>query len=192
MLGGALLARVSQLTKQSQYRDLACESITYSCTRQREDGSWLYGEEPKFHWIDNFHTGYNLDSLRRYIDATDDRTFDDRLMKGLRYLKEHFFEDDGCPKYYNDRKYPIDIQCAAQAIDTLTFLSDLDPTSLPLAEKVAQWTIDHMQGRDGHFYYRDLGWAMNKTPMLHWGQGTMFKALAHLSEELAANRGISS
>jgi len=110
----------------------------------------------------------------------------------LRYLKEHFFEDDGCPKYYNDRKYPIDIQCAAQAIDTLTFLSDLDPTSLPLAEKVAQWTIDHMQGRDGHFYYRDLGWAMNKTPMLHWGQGTMFKALAHLSEELAANRGISS
>jgi hypothetical protein len=37
-----------------------------------------------------------------------------------------------------------------------------------------------MQGQDGHFYYRDLGWKKVKTPMLHWGQGTMFKALAHL------------
>ena len=37
-----------------------------------------------------------------------------------------------------------------------------------------------MQDPDGHFYYRDLGWKKIKTPMLHWGQGTMFKALAHL------------
>jgi hypothetical protein len=37
-----------------------------------------------------------------------------------------------------------------------------------------------MQDPDGHFYYRDLGWIMVKTPMLHWAQGTMFKALSHL------------
>ncbi len=37
-----------------------------------------------------------------------------------------------------------------------------------------------MQAPDGHFYYRDLGWKKVKTPMLHWGQGTMFKALAHI------------
>jgi hypothetical protein len=37
-----------------------------------------------------------------------------------------------------------------------------------------------MQAGDGHFYYRDLGWKKVKTPMLHWGQGTMFKALANL------------
>ena len=41
-----------------------------------------------------------------------------------------------------------------------------------------------MQAPDGHFYYRDLGWRKVQTPMLHWGQGTMFKALAHLSGKL--------
>jgi hypothetical protein len=25
---------------------------------------------------------------------------------------------------------------------------------------------------------------MNKTPMLHWGEGTMFKALAHLLSKM--------
>jgi hypothetical protein len=43
-----------------------------------------------------------------------------------------------------------------------------------------------MQAQDGHFYYRDLGWTVNKTPMLHWGQGVMFKALAHLLAVLSA------
>jgi hypothetical protein len=42
-----------------------------------------------------------------------------------------------------------------------------------------------MQAPDGHFYYRDLGWKKVKTPMLHWGQGTMFKALAHLMSKVS-------
>jgi rhamnogalacturonyl hydrolase YesR len=180
MLGAALLAKIGRFCDRGDALGLARDAIVYSCSRQNEDGSWFYGEHPKYHWIDNFHTGYNLDSLRRYTDATGDHAFDDHLARGFEYFKNNFFEADGCPKYYHNRKYPIDIQCAAQAIDTLTFFSDLVPDSLPLAQKVAQWTINHMQAPDGHFYYRDLGWAINKTPMLHWGQGTMFKALAHL------------
>ena len=64
------------------------------------------------------------------------------------------------------------------------FFSDTDPESLELAAKVARWTINNMQAQDGHFYYRDLGWKKVKTPMFHWGQGTMFKALAHLLSKL--------
>jgi polysaccharide biosynthesis protein VpsJ len=81
---------------------------------------------------------------------------------------------------------PTDIQCAAQAIDTMSYFSDLERQALPLACRCAQWTIEHMQDPDGHFHYRDLGWIKIRTPMLHWGQGTMFKALAHLLEKLAA------
>jgi hypothetical protein len=47
-----------------------------------------------------------------------------------------------------------------------------------LATKVAEWTIENMQAEDGHFLYRDLGWTKVSTPMLHWGQATMVKALA--------------
>jgi hypothetical protein len=140
----------------------------------------MYGSAEKYQWNDNFHTGYNLDCLRRYIDATGDAALEANLKKGCEFFMSHFFEPDGRPKYYDNKTYPTDIQCAAQAIDTLTLLSDVNPLALPLAIKVANWTIDHMQDADGHFYYRDLGRIVVKTPMLHWGQGTMFKALAHL------------
>lgn len=37
-----------------------------------------------------------------------------------------------------------------------------------------------MQDARGYFYYRQYPLLMAKTPMLHWGQATMFKGLAHL------------
>jgi rhamnogalacturonyl hydrolase YesR len=184
MLGAALLARVAVRTGDRQAFDLAKDAMTYSCTRQESDGAWFYGEAKQYHWIDNFHTGYNLDSLKSYIDSSGDREFEPNLQIGFRYFKRNLFEQDGRPKYYHNKTAPIDIQCAAQAIDTLTMFSDTHPESLELAVKVARWTIQNMQAADGHFYYRDLGWKKVKTPMLHWGQGTMFKALAHLLSKL--------
>ena len=180
MLGAALLAKVAAHAKDADAVALARDAMIYSCARQNEDGAWFYGEASHYHWIDNFHTGYNLDCLKRYIDSTGDRELEPNLRLGFRYFKDHFFEPDGTPKYYENKTQPIDIQCAAQAIDTLAFFSSDDPESYELSMKVARWTIDNMQAPDGHFYYRDLGWMKVKTPMFHWGQGTMFKALAHL------------
>lgn len=185
MLGGALLARVGSLTKRNDFLELAEDSMLYSCSRMNADGGWYYGEAPKYHWIDNFHTGYNLDCLKRYIDSTGNTSFSDCLKRGFEYFKKHFFETDGRSKYFHNKTYPIDIQCAAQAIDTLTFFSQNDEQALSLAKLVAQWTIAHMQSPKGFFYYRDLGKMVNKTPMLHWGQGTMFKALANLLTRLS-------
>jgi glycosyltransferase involved in cell wall biosynthesis/rhamnogalacturonyl hydrolase YesR len=189
MLGGALLARVAAYTGDQEASEIAREAMAYSCARQNGDGAWFYGEAEKYHWIDNFHTGYNLDCLKRYIDSTGNREFESNLWIGFNYFTAHFFERDGRPKYYHNRVLPTDIQCAAQAIDTLAFFSETQDDAQPLAEKVACWTIEHMQARDGHFYYRDLGWKKIKAPMLHWGQGTMFKALAHLLSKQKARFG---
>ena len=141
-------------------------------------------------WIDNFHTGYNLDSLHAYIAATGDRTFDTVLGRGLDYYRKNFFQPDGRPKYYNNRTYPIDIQCASQSIETLSLFADVNPELLPLAERVAAWTIRRMQAPDGHFCYRDLGWRVVATPMFHWGQATMFKALACFLDRCSSVRNL--
>jgi hypothetical protein len=185
MLGASLLARVSRYTGKAESASLARAAMTYSCSRQNDDGSWFYGEDPKYHWIDNFHTGYNLDSLKRYEDSIGSGEFRSNTEKGFDYFIKTFFEDDGRPRYYHNRGLPTDIQCAAQSIDTLAEFSEFESVGLRLAVEVAGWTIDNMQGQDGHFYYRDLGWKKVKTPMLHWGQGTMFKALAHLLARLS-------
>jgi hypothetical protein len=180
MLGAALLARTAKHARREDYVKVAREAMVYSCSRQLPDGGWYYGEQEGNRWIDNFHTGYNLDSLKCYIDSTEDVSFVPQMAKGFAFYTRSFFEPTGCPKYYHDRVYPIDSQCASQAIETLANFAEVDSGALDLAVRVAAWTIDHMQGRDGHFYYRKYPLATAKTPMLHWAQATTFRALALL------------
>jgi hypothetical protein len=188
MIGAAMLARCGAYLDKTEYLDLAKEAMRYSCNGQLKDGAWYYGEAEKYHWIDNFHTGYNLDSLKRYIETTEDHSFDQNLERGFNYFKNHFFEPSGRPKYYHNRAYPIDIQCASQAIETLLYFSDMDNSSIDIAKRVAEWTIDNMQDKSGYFYYRILPIKKVKIPMIHWGQATMFKALAYMVSEINRNR----
>lgn len=55
--------------------------------------------------------------------------------------------------------------------------------------KVARWTIEHMQDSTGYFYYRKYPLLAARIPMLHWGQATMFTALAQLLLRSQAQQG---
>jgi rhamnogalacturonyl hydrolase YesR len=187
MLGAAMLARTAKHTGNKDYVEVARSAMEYSCSRQLPDGAWRYAEHANNHWIDNFHTGYNLDSLKCYIESTGDQTWRGCLQKGLDFYKRHFFEADGCPKYYHDRRYPVDSQCVAQSIETLAGFAKEDPECRDLALKVFSWTLANLQDPDGHFYYRIYPLMKAKTPMLHWAQGTMFKALAFMACELESH-----
>jgi rhamnogalacturonyl hydrolase YesR len=184
-LGASLLARTYSHTGNESYREFARKAMQYTAQHQRPDSSWYYAEKSDSHWIDNFHTAYVLDCFKHYAQSTGDDRFDHNLTNGYEYWKKTFFLSDGTPRYYNHKTLPLDIQCSSQAIDTLVFFHDRDPESLPLAVKVAQWTIANMQDRTGYFYYRRYSpWLVNKTPTLHWGQATMLCALAGLYQQL--------
>jgi rhamnogalacturonyl hydrolase YesR len=185
MLGAAMLARTSKFTGYTESLKVAKEAMEYSLSRQLPNGAWYYGEAPNQHWIDNFHTGYNLDSLKCYIESTGDKKYEANLRLGFEYFKNTFFENTGRPKYYHDRTYPVDSQCAAQAIETLANFSEYDSSSLTLGLNVAKWTIDNMQDETGYFYYRQYPLGIKaKTPMLHWAQATTYKALSLLMSKL--------
>jgi hypothetical protein len=180
-LAGSFLARTYSYTKTEAYRSLAQRAMQYTAQHQQPNGSWYYGEAANLHWVDNFHTGYVLDSFKYYTESTRDGRFEHQLKKGYEFWKNTFFLPDGSPRYYEHKTLPLDIQCSSQAVDTLVFFSDRDPEALPLALKVAEWTIANMQDKSGYFYYRRYGRGLvNKTPTLHWGQATMMCALAGL------------
>lgn len=181
MIGAAYLAGAAAILGKREYQKVAREAMEYSCSHQGSDGSWFYGEAPMHHWVDAFHTGYNLDSLKRYMTFSGDDSFNAQLYKGFEYFQRCFFENTGRVKYYADKARPIDIQCASQAIDTLSLFSDVRSECCELAIQTARWYIKHMQDADGHYYFRKgrLG-VINKTAMIHWGQATMYKALANL------------
>jgi hypothetical protein len=182
LLAAGFLARVGLHADDKRALTVARDAVDYTVGCQHRDGSWWYGEADNLHWVDNFHTGYILDSLWWYMVGSGDASHAESLVNGADFFAANFFRSDGLPKYYPNRWWPVDIQCAAQGIESLVQLSRvLNPTLLPVAEQVAKWTIDHMQQPDGRFAYQLWPGMLNKTPMLHWGQATMLHALACLS-----------
>ena len=191
-LGAALLCRVFRLTGDARFLAPALATARWSAGQQREDGSWPYGSEPAHQWIDNFHTGYNLCALHSISRDLGTTEFDVRVRRGLRFYLDHFFTDDGAPKYFHDRTYPIDIHCVAQSIITLVLLQDLAADALPTARGVAAWAIRHMWDRGGFFYYRVLRSTVIKTPYMRWSEAWMVLALATFLAEPAAQRTLDA
>jgi hypothetical protein len=185
VLAAGLLARIATHTGDAEALEVARRAVDYTVGCQRPDGTWWYGEAEDRHWVDSFHTGYVLDSLWWYMVGSGDDRHADSFVRGARSFVEGFFTDDGLPKYYRDRWWPADIQCAAQGIESLALLARLlDPGIMAVAERVADWTIATMQQPDGHFAYQLWpGGVLNRTAMLHWGQATMLHALASLVTE---------
>ena len=68
-LAAALLCRTAQHSGETRFLEPALEAARCSVGKQKDDGSWSYGEAPTQNWIDNFHTGYNLRALRAIDDV---------------------------------------------------------------------------------------------------------------------------
>jgi len=189
VLGGGYIARMHGIVPNSRYAELAKRSMLFTVRDQLPNGSWNYGTQPKYFWVDSFHTGYVLESLSWYSRGCGDRSHDDAILRGYKFFIETFFGDDGLPRYYDRKTRPLDIQCASQAIQTLVNLRHLDSRSITVAERVAHWTIENMQDRTGYFYFRKYPFITNTTPTLHWAQATMFAALTlldfHQNREVA-------
>lgn len=184
VLAASLLSRVHRHTGEPDLRTVAEESFAYTVGHQNPDGSWYYGVAQNLHWIDNWHTGYVLDSLLDYSEATGESRFHGAWRRGLAFYVDNFFASDGRPKYYPDSVYPVDIQCAAQSIETLSRFAQLHPSCIALARDVAMWIIKHMQDRAGYFYFQRRRILVNRTPCLHWGQATMLSSLSLLLKRL--------
>ena len=67
---GSLLARIARhVPERDDYLARAAASTEWTVARQRDDGSWPYGEREDLDWVDSFHTGYVLDSLQHCAEA---------------------------------------------------------------------------------------------------------------------------
>ncbi|MGB8957931.1 MAG: hypothetical protein WCC00_02845, partial [Candidatus Aminicenantales bacterium] len=173
LLGASLLMRLSAVSGEASLRDAALSSLAYSLKYQNEDGSWPYGRSKTQSWIDSFHTGFNLQSLHYFLQEGADEcraAFD----RGAGFYEDSFFLEDGRPKYYHDRTYPLDIHSAAQAIVSFSLFK---PGDEALPERVLTWMVNHLRSPQGAFYYRKGRWLTNRILYMRWSQAWAFHAL---------------
>jgi hypothetical protein len=177
LLGSRLLSRVYSLTHEDELLESARRSVAFCCDYQKNDGSWSYGTLDFHQWIDNFHTGYNLECIADYIEFSGDHSFDKYLNNGFEYYINTFFTEEGVSKYYSNSVYPVDIHSPAQMIITLAKLGKISEYK-HLENKVLSWTIDNMQSDEGYFYYQINKYFSSRIPYIRWAQAWMFYALS--------------
>lgn len=178
LLGSKLLSYCYYYTGKEEYIELARTSVLACINGQKEDGSWVYGILPIQSWIDSFHTGYNLDALIAYQERTGDSSFSENIDKGFDFYIQNFFEQDGMPKYYHNKVYPIDIHCPGQLLVTLSRLHKFSEYK-ELADKVLNWTITNMHDKKGYFYYQLKKGVNSKISYMRWSNAFMFNALSY-------------
>ena len=177
LLASQLLARVYSFTGEKKLIDQAKKSVQFCCDYQQENGSWAYGTLPFHQWIDNFHTGYNLECISDYIKFSNDSSCSNHLKTGFEYYANAFFTKEGIPKYYPNSIYPVDIHAPAQLVITLIKLGKFEEQK-ELVNKVLYWTIENMQSEKGYFYYQINKFFSSKIPYMRWAQAWMLYALS--------------
>jgi len=187
-LAGVLLARAGRMSGNEHYLSLARRAMVFLQKEQLSTGGWYYGRLRRQHWIDSFHSSYNICALLDYQRITGDSSFEEAMLLGHRYYQNSFFTKEGAPKYFNNRTFPIDIHTCSQAILHFAAVSAVDPTALERAWKTFQWTMRNMAEADGSFYYQRHRLWTNRTPYMRWGQAWMLRALAKLLLATAKQR----
>jgi len=177
LLGSRLLLRVFTHTHEDHLRTTALQSVRYCCRGQQADGSWAYGTLPFHQWIDNFHSGFNLECLHDIIKFSGDTSFTPFLEKGKKYYFENFFTEKGESKFYNNKLYPVDIHAPAQLV-IVVYRLGLQQEQGELVKRVMDWTLTHMQDRKGYFYYQIKKGMNSKIPYMRWAQAWMYFGLS--------------
>ena len=182
LLGASLLIRLYELTGEERLREAAYSSLAYTMKYQRDDGSWFYAEAEMQQWIDSFHTGFNLEAIRWFKQLGHAKEYENAYAKGVSFYARNFFLDNGTPKYYHDRTYPVDIHSPAEAV---TFFAGEGVEYAELTDIVLRWMTTNMRDESGYFYFRKGRHITNKISYMRWSQSWAFRALT----EYAVHRG---
>jgi hypothetical protein len=182
LLAAETLARVHAIKPDKELKNIAIEAVNWVISRQTEDGRWNYSVDLKTsrerEQID-FHQGYVLESIFeiKKLLQLESPTWDQAIKKGLEFYHDHQFFPDGRSLWRYPKAYPVEIHNQSQGIITFSKLAGDSEAYPSFSNAIAEWTIQNMQGKDGHFYYQNHKYYKNKISYMRWSQAWMFLAL---------------
>jgi len=190
-LTGAVAARLAAIRGNPTMMLEAGRLMRYVVSRQTPQGAWFYADPPSASHIthDNYHTGFILDAILEYGQASDSDEFTGAYQRGLAFYRERLFEPDGAPRFMSDQTYPFDIHGAAQGIITFSRSRAAVDGGAPFARKVLGWTLANMYDeRSGWFYYQKRRLGRTAIRELRWCQAWMAFALGCYAEQVERGR----
>ncbi len=180
LFAARLLAQAAPLVPAcaAVWRDLAARALDYVAARQRPDGAWLYGEADHWRWIDNLHTGFNLETMARTAELLGRDDWDAAIVRGLTYYRRALFLPDGTPRYYSHRIHPLDPHSFAQGAITFLRLERFDRNGPTMARRILERAVELLwDDQRGGFIFQVQRRYRQRQIHLRWSQAWMYKAL---------------
>lgn len=177
LLTAWFLLRVWKFNHIEKLYKYGIESLRFTMESQNKDGSWFYGDNKNQKWIDNFHTGYNLWALKEIRKLIKFKGLIECAEKGLNYYIKNLFDENFLPKYYNNKKYPLDIH--SFAISIIVFLKYGKEKE---ATQILKEAFGLLYSSKGYFYYRQYPFLVNKINYVRWANAWMFYALTEFEK----------
>ena len=188
VIAAAYLLEVGLIEKKPIWTETAKKAIDFVIGNQHPEGYWNYRIDletaAEKQQID-FHQGFILDALLRFIQLDGNNPVaEESYKKGLEFYHQKQFLPTGQSIYRYPRKWPVNIHNQAQGIITFTRAAEagFGDEYHHFARTIAQWTIQNMQDKDGHFYFLKYPLFTNKIPYIRWSDAAMAYALAVLLE----------
>lgn len=187
LFAAKILAQAAEFVEtpkqQTRYRDLARSACNYVQSKQRENGSWIYGEADHWQWVDNLHTGFVLETMQSISNSLQTEDYRSTIIKGLEYYRKNLFTKDGTAKYYNNSTYPLDPHSFAQGAITLAQLNHPEQ-----AKNILSKAIDELwdEKNNGFIFQKEKHYAVKQIHM-RWSQAWMFKALSYINSKQKEN-----
>ena len=191
ILIGSVMSQYSSLTGDNRMSETASRLVHYVVKQQTDYGAWFYTDPPSDSLIrhDNYHTGFILDALWRYMSASGNWQWTDAYEKGLHFYAKHLFNNDGSPRWMSDRDFPHDIHGAAQGLITFSLARNNGYEYDELLKKIGRWAINNLYNREGRFYYQQGPFWTKKFTLLRWCNAWMFRGLATLAATAGQHSG---
>jgi len=181
VLSGALAARLAALNGDAALMEEAGRLVRYVVSKQTTDGAWFYADPPSASHIthDNYHTGFILDAIAGYTDASGSDEFVAAYDNGLDFYRDRLFQPDGAARFMSDQRWPVDIHGCAQGIITFSLQQQREGRGGEMADRVLDWTMANMwDPRSGWFSYQKRRGIRTNIRELRWCQAWMSWALA--------------
>lgn len=182
ILIASVLARHARANGSDQHMPMARRLLRYVLRQQTDYHAWWYTDPPGDSRIrhDNYHTGFILDALWRWMQVTGENEHAESYWAGLEYYRRKLFSDAGEPYWMNDQRFPYDVHGAAQGILTFARHADRYPG---FAHRIATWTLANLYHPEGRFHYQKRRWHTRRLTFMRWCNGWMSRALAVLLKE---------
>jgi hypothetical protein len=185
LLAAETFAKAYSLNNKKRYSELAVKAVNFVIETQKSDGRWNYSralDSDKEREQIDFHQGYVLESIFEIKNVLNiaNESWEEALKKGISFYLENQFYPSGQSLWRLPKVYPVEIHNQSQGIITFNKLKDYHPEAREFAKKIAVWTIDNMQAKDGHFYYQKFKTHTHKISYMRWSNAWMFLALSHL------------